>query len=111
MFSTPADLSLPSRVRALLSRSGKFDVSRLSDYEVAQAAQAWLSSAVRLRSVGDLEIAIAFFAQTPLANRRTLQRLLERAADVLDFATERDRGVLYPSQYAGYGNPEPSPDT
>ena len=100
MISMPADLSLPSRVRALLARRGRSDVCRLSDFEAAKAARSLLASAVHLRDLEDLATAAAFFAQTPLSHRAELRGLFERAVDLLDFTAERDRGILYDGQYA-----------
>jgi len=105
MYSVPADLSLHLRVRALLHRSGRVDVSRLNDREVEQAARSLLASGVYLRNVHDIETGISFFAQFAGANRQALLTLLERAAELLDFGTERDRGVLYAAQYATYRDP------
>jgi hypothetical protein len=105
MYSLPADLSLYLRIRALLYRSGRVDISRLNDREVEQTAHSLLASGVYLRNIEDIEAAIAFFAQFAGANRQALLTLLERAAELLDFGTDRDRGVIYAAQYATYRDP------
>jgi hypothetical protein len=102
--------ALAPRMRDLLVRSGRYEVSRLDDHQVRAASRSLLHSAATLRNLGDIETVLAFFSHSVAGDRIGLRQLLGRAVEMLDFRVDPDRGLLYAGQYATAADPWKAPD-
>ena len=104
------DSILLTRMRDLLARSGRYEVSRLDDHQLHAASGALLHSAASLRNLLDVATVLAFFSRSVAGDRIGLRQLFDRAIELLDFSVDPNAGLIYSGQYATYADMWLPPD-
>lgn len=97
-------------LRDLLYRTGVTHLARMDDYQVRKQARVLLHSGSCLRNLADIRTVLNFCTYTGGGDRNSLQRLFDRALDMLDFRVEANKGLIYAGQYGTFRERWKHPD-